>query len=123
MQNVRRLILYLASVIGVWLLISFGGAMVDSANAAFWSSSLMWALLSFLVVMPALVMANHASSQSAQRAASAQRQSASAQTKQKPFVKDESDEVRTLWPEPNQSNDEWPPQDVVEEEMQQRVRA
>ncbi len=122
MQNVRRLILYLASVIGVWLLISFGGAMVDSANAAFWSSSLMWALLSFLVVMPALVMVNHASNRSVQRTASSQGQSTPAQSEQKPFVEDESDEVRTLWPEPNQPNDEWPPQDVVEEERQ-RVRA
>jgi flagellar biosynthesis/type III secretory pathway M-ring protein FliF/YscJ len=123
MQNVRRLILYLASVIGVWLLVSFGGAMVDSANAAFWSSSLMWALLSFLVVMPALVMVNHASSQSAQRTASPTQASTPAQSEQKPFVEDESDQVRTLWPEPNQPDDEWPPQDVVEEEKQKRVRA
>lgn len=96
--------------------------MVDSANAAFWSSSLMWALLSFLVVMPALVMVNHASNRSVQRTASSQEQSTPAQSEQKPFVEDESDKVRTLWPEPNQPNDEWPPQDVVEEERQ-RVRA
>jgi flagellar biosynthesis/type III secretory pathway M-ring protein FliF/YscJ len=123
MQNVRRLILYLASVIGVWLLVSFGGAMVDSANAAFWSSSLMWALLSFLVIMPALVMVNHASNQSTRRATPSKPQSTPAQSEQKPFVEDESDQVRTLWPEPNQPDDEWPPQDLIEEEKQQRVRA
>lgn len=119
MQNVRRLILYLSSIIGVWVLISFGGAMVDSGNAAFWSSSLMWSLLSFLVVMPALVLINHASTEASRRAQATARQQATPKSQQKPFVQEESDEVRTLWPEPEQKG-EWPPQDVVQE--QERVR-
>lgn len=58
MRNARRFILYLAFAIGAWLLTSFGGAMFDSANAAFWSDSLMWALLAFMVVCPALVFSS-----------------------------------------------------------------
>lgn len=107
MENVRRVILYLSSIIGIWVFVSFGGAMFDSGNAAFWSSSLMWSLLSFLVVMPALALVTHASTtqkQAQQRAAAAQREP---QAAEKDFVDDE-ETVRTLWPEPNQE-DEWPP--------------
>lgn len=117
MKQVRRLILALSGVIGVWVLVSFGGAMFDSGNAAFWSSSLMWALLSSLIVMPALVMVNHASSQAEKKAA---RQQATSETEQEPFIQEESDEARTLWPEPEQSA-EWPSQQTTEE--QDRVRA
>lgn len=111
MQNVRRAILYLSSVIGVWVLVSFGGAMVGG-NAAFWSSSLMWSLLAFLVVMPALAMVTHASTaqQEAQQRAA---QAASFEEEDKMFV-DEQDEVRTLWPEPNHEN-EWPTQETRRE--------
>lgn len=55
MHILRRFLLYLASSLGIWLLISFGGAMFNSANAAFWSDSLMWSLLSFMVIAPAFV--------------------------------------------------------------------
>jgi len=96
--------------------------MVDSANAAFWSSSLMWALLSFLVVMPALVMVNHASSRATRQTASTRQSPSPAEREQKSFVDEGSDEVRTLWPEPNQKDNEWPPQDVVNEERE-RVHA
>lgn len=114
MKQVRRLILALSAFIGVWVLVSFGGAMFDSANAAFWSSSLMWALLSSLIVMPALVMVNHASTQSAKKAAQQQ-------AEQEPFIQEESDEAHTLWPEPEQEA-EWPPQETVQDQ-QNRVRA
>lgn len=123
MQNVRRAILYLSSVIGVWVAVSFGGAMVDSGNAAFWSSSLMWSLLAFLVVMPALAMVTHASTaqrQAQQRAA----QASSSEEEEKMFV-DEEDEVRTLWPEPNHEN-EWPTQETrreLEQSQSERVSA
>ena len=114
MKQVRRLILALSGVIGVWVLVSFGGAMFDSANAAFWSGSLMWSLLSSLIVMPALVMVNHASTQS-------ERKAARQQSEQEPFIQEESDEAHTLWPEPEQEA-EWPPQETVQDQ-QDRVRA
>jgi hypothetical protein len=115
MKQVRRLILALSAFIGVWVLVSFGGAMFDSANAAFWSSSLMWALLSSLIVMPALVMVNHASTQSAKKKARQQRKT----SEQEPFIQEESDEAQTLWPEPEQEA-EWPSQETTQE--QDRVR-
>jgi hypothetical protein len=119
MKQIRRLILALSGVIGVWVLVSFGGAMVDSGNAAFWSSSLMWALLSSLIVMPALVMVNHASTQSAKRAA---RKRSEATAEDEPFIQQQegADEARTLWPEPEQEA-EWPSQQTVQEQ-QDRVR-
>lgn len=107
MQNVRRVILYLSSAIGIWVFVSFAGAMVDSGNAAFWSSSLMWSLLSFLVVMPALALVTHASmaQQQAEQNAPAARQ---ADEDDKMFVEEEG-EAQTLWPEPNQDQDnDWP---------------
>jgi hypothetical protein len=113
MTNIRRLILALSAFIGVWVLVSFAGAMFDSANAALWSNSLMWALLSSLIVMPALVMVNHASTQSTKQTA-AQPQ-ASADEEQEPFIQDESDEAHTLWPEPEQEAD-WPSQETIEEQ-------
>ena len=118
MKNVRRLILYVASAVGIWLLVSFGGAMVDSGNAAFWSTSLMWALLTSLIIAPALLMANDVFTRSKRRTA---RPSASSQGNKKPFVEDDSDEVRTLWPEPEQK-EEWPPQEEFERQRD-RVRA
>jgi hypothetical protein len=118
MKQVRRLILALSTFIGAWVLVSFGGAMFDSANAAFWSSSLMWALLSSLIVMPALVMANHATTQASRKKKKA-RQQPTPETEQEPFIQEESDEARTLWPEPEQ-NTEWPAQETTSE--QERVR-
>lgn len=96
MKHVRRLILALSSFIGVWVLASFGGAMIDTANAAFWTSSLMWALLSCLIVMPALVMVSLASSEASRK------QQAQQASEQEPFIQKDSDEARTLWPEPEQ---------------------
>lgn len=115
MKQVRRLILALSGVIGVWVLVSFAGAMFDSGNAAFWSSSLMWALLSCLIVMPALVVVNHASTQSEKKAARQQ-----PNPEEESFVQDEPEEAQTLWPEPEQEA-EWPSQKTVEE--QNHVRA
>lgn len=124
MKQVRRLIIALSAFIGVWVLVSFTGAMVDSANAAFWSSSLMWSLLSSLIVMPALVMVNHASTQASRKTAQKQSRTPTPETPtpeedQEPFIQEDSDETQTLWPEPEQKA-EWPSQETNSE---QRVRA
>jgi hypothetical protein len=125
MKSTRRLIQYLASAVGLWLLVSFAGAMVDSANAALWSNSLMWALLSCLVIAPALLMVNDIFTRSdPDRDAAPSASSTDADAAQKPFVEEESDEMKTLWPEPGtaqESADEWPPQEAYEE--QERVGA
>lgn len=133
MQNVRRIILFVSTLIGVWVIVSFGGAMFDPANAAFWSGSLMWALLSCLIVMPALVMVNHASNQASKKMAQHSRSgtrpsqvpdrhgsSQSGRRNQEPFIQEESNETHTLWPEPEQAS-EWPPKESRPE--QERARA
>jgi hypothetical protein len=56
MQTARRLIVALSSAIVLWVFTSVAGALLDPAHAALWSSSLMWSLLSTLLVAPALVM-------------------------------------------------------------------
>lgn len=102
--------------------------MLDSANAAFWSNSLMWSLLSALIVMPALVLINDAATQSASRRAAAQNEAASARNQgaeprqeQEPFVQEDSDEARTLWPEPQQPAGK--PSQTEENRSSDRVRA
>lgn len=119
MKKVRRLILVLSAFIGVWVLVSFGGAMIDSANAGFWSSSLMWSLLSSLIIMPALVVANHASTKAEQKKAAKQTKASSQQEEEDPFIED-SEEPHTLWPEPEQEAD-WPAEETVRE--QERAHA
>lgn len=110
MKNVRRLIYLFSSIIGLWVFVSFAGAMVNAANADFWTTSLMWALLCCLLVMPALVMVNHASSSPAEENTSAQKQASPAEKnapKQEPFVQGSGSD-RTLWPQSEEQ--EWPSQ-------------
>ena len=125
MQNVQKIILYLASAIGVWLLASFAGAMFDSVNAAFWSSSLMWAILSFLIVMPALALMNDFSFRTQQGNAASSTGKASTKVMDSDttsFIDDDADPSETLWPEPEQSEySDWPPENA--RDQQDRVRA
>ncbi|PQJ34367.1 hypothetical protein BSZ35_06915 [Salinibacter sp. 10B] len=120
MEDVRRVILYLSGVIGVWVLVSFGGTMFDTANASLWVNSLMWSLLSSLIVLPALLLVTHAATKQRSQSASPSKESPS-QEEPEPFVKHSSDEIRTLWPEPEQKS-EWPPNDVVREQKQAREK-
>jgi hypothetical protein len=125
MQNVQKIILYLASAIGVWLLASFAGAMFDSVNAAFWSSSLMWALLSFLIVMPALALMNDFSfrtQQSNDTSATGKASTKVMDANTTSFIDENADQSQTLWPEPEQSEySDWPPENA--RDQQDRVRA
>ena len=127
MQNVQKIILYLASAIGVWLLASFAGAMFDSVNAAFWSDSLMWSILSFLIVMPALALMNDFSLRTQKSSAAAQKGKASTKVMEDSdttlFIDESGDQSQTLWPEPEQSDySDWP-SDEIRAEQQDRVRA
>jgi hypothetical protein len=123
MKSVRRLVFYIASTIGVWLLVSFAGAMVDSANATFWSTSLMWALLSSLIVAPVLLMVHNAASGS--QGPPSSRSEPSADEDQTSFVEEEErEEMRTLWPEPETEpnpEDDWPSQEAYGD--QERIGA
>ena len=44
----------------IWVLSSFAGLMINPSNAEIWTTSLMWSLLSSLIVMPILVVVHHA---------------------------------------------------------------
>lgn len=123
MENVRRAILYLSIAIGVWVLVSFGGTMFDTANAGVWVKSLMWSLLSALFVMPALLMVSDVSrSKASKRTTQTQEPEPSPEEEQKPFVDKSTKEVKTLWPEPEQKDD-WPPNDIAKNQRQsQRAR-
>jgi hypothetical protein len=119
MQSVQKIILYLASAIGVWLLVSFGGAMFDSVNAAFWSSSLMWSLLSFLIVMPALALMSDFS------AGDASSSNTTAADEEAPsFVEEDAEQAHTLWPEADstQESPEWPQNRATDEQDREHAR-
>jgi len=99
MQKVRSAILYLSAAIGIWVSVSFAGAVLNSANASLWSQSLLWSLLSLLVILPALVVVNHAAFQGP---ASEPPPDSDAQ---KPFVDEDAEDLDTIWPE---GDTEWP---------------
>jgi peptidoglycan/LPS O-acetylase OafA/YrhL len=59
MRIVRVLVPGLSALLGAWVLLSFAGLMINPANAAIWTTSLMWSLLAGLFVMPILVVVHH----------------------------------------------------------------
>jgi hypothetical protein len=83
----------------------------------------MWSLLSFLIVMPALVMVNHASSQDRKTTQTEPADASSPEptpaAEQKSFVENETERVNTLWPEPEQEGTEWPPAEAREQTTQE----
>jgi hypothetical protein len=48
----KRVFFGIAALVGIWLLGSFLGTMLDPARAELWTTSLMWALLSCVVLAP-----------------------------------------------------------------------
>lgn len=63
MLYTRRLIFALSTALGVWVLASFAGTMLDPARSAFWTSSLIWSLLTSLLMSPSLIVVAHYVSQ------------------------------------------------------------
>jgi type VI protein secretion system component VasK len=109
MKIIRKLIPLLAGLVGIWVIGSFVGVMLNLSNADFWTRSLMWSLLASLLVMPGLVVLHHAT-QGRQKSvsdgeASSDEQSSSTHPsvqKQPPFVPEEEEED-VLWPETEKS--------------------
>jgi len=92
-----RLLSSLAVAVGAWVLVSFGGAMIDPAHAGLWTQSLMASLLTSLVLAPVLFVLR-------QRKDADVRTDATAQTKaanqaEEPFVDEKAGQMRTLWPQ------------------------
>jgi hypothetical protein len=103
MIHARRLIGIICAAVGLWTLLSFAAVMLGVPHAAFWTSSLMWALLASMLLFPALLMAwlgagsSHSTSTSSREAESASRP--------EPFA----DEPSPLWPEPEEPpQNDWP---------------
>jgi len=103
MIHARRLIGFICAAVGLWMLISFAAVMMGPPHAAFWTSSLMWALLASMLLFPALLMAwlgvdvPNSTSKSPREA--------EAGPPPEPFA----DAPSSLWPEPQEpSQNEWP---------------
>jgi len=48
----KRFLTTLATALGLWILASFTGVLVDGARPEFWTTSLMWSLLAGIVIAP-----------------------------------------------------------------------
>ena len=103
MKIVRQIIFGLSVFIGFWVGLSFIGVMFDIGNAEFWTTSLMWALLASVVVMPGLVIAHHASEQAEARES---RERARQATEQTPAFVDETAKEGALWPSEAETKDQ-----------------
>lgn len=97
MKVIRLIILGLSFVMGTWVIASFAGVMVNAGDADFWTTSLMWSLLASVLVMPALVVAHHATKNAEKRAARKQMEQAAHSGEEPAFI-DEREQQRAAWP-------------------------
>ena len=104
MKTIRRFILFLSLLIGIWVVVSGLGVVVDPGNSAFWSDSLMWSVLSCLLVLPAPLVANIGLLVDPDDGTHPHKQ-ATEQSVQTSFVDDDV-QVDTLWPET--ADTDWP---------------
>jgi hypothetical protein len=98
MLQARRLIFALSTALAVWVLASFAGTMLDPIRSAFWTSSLMWALLTSLLLSPALLVVAHY----VRQASGVGRRPADVPDGEA----DAADEAPRIWPEPRDPGDE-----------------
>jgi len=101
----RRLIGFISAAVGLWMLISFAAVMLGAPHAAFWTSSLMWALLASMLLFPALLMAWLGSDTIPESSGSPRVQDGPRDHRPEPFADDPS----SLWPAPQEPpRQEWP---------------
>ncbi len=104
----RRILNVLTPIVALWALASFAGTMFDPGHAGFWTQSLMWSLISWMVVAPFFVFVRSQASPaqstdlspSAPQASSpafSQTERAADAAEEKPF---DDRSKRTLWPKP-----------------------
>lgn len=126
MLHARRLIFALSTALAVWVLASFTGTMLDPAHPAFWTSSLMWSLLTSLLLSPTLLVLAHYVRQAStpERGTRNARRDSSGTEARRPADDfhgkgDVGDEAPRIWPDPQDSEgeevrredafwDEWP---------------
>lgn len=105
MKITQNAILALSFLMGIWVLSSFIGVMVNTGNVEFWTTSLVWSLLSSVVVMPSLVIVHHAAHRAAQRALDPSEFEARPVSKDQTDFIDEEDR-EDAWPVSNVSSKE-----------------
>jgi len=105
MSFFRVLVPGVSALMAIWVLSSFAGLMINPSNAEVWTTSLMWSLLSSLIVMPILVVVYHAFGK----------------TDETPSRQDTASEGHTDPPAPFVSDDsssEWPPSERDSKDFQ-----
>jgi hypothetical protein len=99
----KRFLTFALAAIGAWVLVSFAGTMLDTVHADFWTQSLMWSLLTTLVLGPLMILA---STRSSTPEPSIDEPVVASDEETPAFVEDEADRMRTLWPENEQTEEE-----------------
>lgn len=97
----KRILTITLAAIGAWVLVSFAGTMLDTVRAEFWTQSLMWSLLTTLVLGPLMILATTRTSTTETDVS----ESVAPADQPPAFVKDDADPMRTLWPT-NESSEE-----------------
>jgi len=101
----RRLLSILTPLVAIWALASFVGTMLDPARAGFWTQSLMWSLISCMVVAPFFAFSRNGTSRKTSSGAgrTAAQQPADASAQAEPF---DDHSNRTLWPQAEEEEDD-----------------
>jgi hypothetical protein len=99
----KRFLTIALAAIGAWVLVSFAGTMLDTVRADFWTQSLMWSLLTTLVLGPLMILA---STRSSTPEPSIDEPVAASDAEAPAFIEDEADRMRTLWPNDEQTKEE-----------------
>jgi hypothetical protein len=98
----KRILTITLAAIGAWVLVSFAGTMLDTVRAEFWTQSLMWSLLTTLVLGPLMILATTRADTPETDVSEA----VSAPDQPPAFVEDDADSMRTLWPTNESSREE-----------------
>lgn len=104
----KRFLTFALAAIGAWVLVSFAGTMLDTVRADFWTQSLMWSLLTTLVLGPLMILATTRSSTpepSIDEPVTASGEEGPGE-EAPAFIEDDADRMRTLWPTDEQTNEE-----------------
>lgn len=101
----RRLLSILTPLVAIWALASFVGTMLDPARAGFWTQSLMWSLISCMVVAPFFAFSRNGTSRktSSGSGRTTAQQPADASEQAEPF---DDHSNRTLWPQAEEETDD-----------------
>jgi hypothetical protein len=94
----KRAFFGIAILVGVWLLGSFLGTMLDPARAELWTTSLMWAMLSCVVLAPIFLFFSTSDSQAPSSPPSGQDQRFEVEDSVDVPDEETEDEAQEEWP-------------------------